>query len=63
MKSTLLKSTLLKGDLGYYSKAGLLYIVDRIKDLLKYNALQVNCFMSYYNWFIELELNIDRRYM
>ena len=31
------------GDTGYYDDEGHFYIVDRLKDLVKYKGFQVNC--------------------
>lgn len=32
------------GDTGYYDKEGHFYIVDRLKELIKYKGFQVNFF-------------------
>ena len=29
------------GDIAYYDKDGFIFIVDRLKEIIKYNALQV----------------------
>ncbi len=34
------------GDVGYYDEEGFFFIVDRIKELIKYKGFQVLC---YYN--------------
>lgn len=33
------------GDLGYYDEKGFFYVVDRIKEILKYKGFQVNKYM------------------
>ena len=38
------------GDTGYYDKEGHFYIVDRLKELIKYKGFQVNFSLSC--WFI-----------
>ena len=35
------KYYILSGDIGYYDNDGYFYIVDRIKELIKYKGLQV----------------------
>lgn len=32
---------MLAGDIGYYDEVGYFYVVDRLKDLIKYKAYQV----------------------
>lgn len=40
------------GDIGYYDDDGDFFLVDRIKDLIKYNANQVCVHMHRYHFFV-----------
>ena len=48
-KNTILEGHWLRsGDLGYYDESGEVFVIDRLKDVIKYKTMQVTLILPYY---------------